>query len=45
MSYKKLRDARMKRVLLCLLAVTVVFVFSSSRALADCPDKTYRCML
>ncbi|MBN2570460.1 MAG: hypothetical protein JXB42_13620 [Deltaproteobacteria bacterium] len=33
----------MKRVLLCLLAVAVVFVFSSSIAVADCPDREGYC--
>jgi len=33
----------MKRVLLCLVVVAVVFVLSSSCAFAQCQDTTYRC--
>ncbi len=36
---------KMKRILLCLVSVAVVFVLASSVAVADCPDTTYRCKI
>lgn len=33
----------MKRLLICLLVMVAVFVFSSSIAVADCPDSRYAC--
>jgi len=33
----------MKRILLCLMIMAVTFVFSSSAAVADCPDQTGYC--